>query len=108
MNLNGVNGHAALLPTIESGNAERPSGKVTSKAILKLLDVQQKRCALTGVELTPQTVSLDHIEPVGKGGGDTMENVQLVHATINTMKGTMSQEEFIKWCRLVAEHAECA
>lgn len=33
-----------------------------------------------------------------------MSNVQLVHATINSMKGTMSQAEFIKHCKAVASH----
>jgi 5-methylcytosine-specific restriction endonuclease McrA len=78
-------------------------GKVTTKNLLLLAEQQQYRCALTGVELTTETVSLDHIKPVHKDGADDMSNVQLVHSTINAMKGTLAQDEFVEWCKLVSE-----
>jgi uncharacterized protein (TIGR02996 family) len=81
----------------------RPSGKVSGKKLLALLELQGRCCALSGIELTPQTVSLDHIVPLAEGGADDMGNVQLVHAIINSMKGLMSQTDFVKWCKLVSD-----
>lgn len=102
--VNGTNGHSRLPAEFSSGPQSVQPRPVNSKNLLKLLDEQGKCCALTGVALTPQTVSLDHIVPIHEDGPDDMSNVQLVHATINTMKGTMSQDEFVRWCKLVAGH----
>lgn len=100
----GLSGQATLPLALESGLGDGPKGKVTQRALMRLLDAQHKRCALTGVDLTPETVSLDHITPLQSGGEDCMSNVQLVHAVVNSMKGTMSQVEFVRWCRRVASH----
>jgi len=35
-----------------------------------------------------------------------MGNVQVVHKTINHMKSTVPQKEFIEWCRRVVEFAD--
>lgn len=79
-------------------------GKVSSKKLLRRLELQGYKCALTGVVLTPQNVELDHIKALDDGGADDMTNVQLVHATVNKMKRTMSQEDFVHWCKQVATH----
>jgi hypothetical protein len=105
----GGDGPVTWHPTLQSeAGAEpiakdRPSGKVSGKKLLALLELQGRCCALSGIELTPQTVSLDHIVPLAEGGADDMGNVQLVHAIINSMKGLMSQADFVKWCRLVSD-----
>lgn len=72
---------------------------------------QNKKCALSGVELvfgiyarykkTLQTASLDRID---NSKGYIEGNVQWVHKELNLMKLCHSQEEFIHWCKLVAEH----
>jgi 5-methylcytosine-specific restriction endonuclease McrA len=106
---NGNDGQLTWHPTlqseagIESIVRDRPSGKVSGKKLLALLELQGRCCALSGIELTPQTVSLDHIVPLAEGGADDMGNVQLVHAIINSMKGLMSQTDFVKWCKLVSD-----
>lgn len=69
-----------------------------------MIEAQNYECALSGVELTPQTASADHIVPLSQGGRNVMDNVQIVHADMNRMKGTMSQDEFVNWCCLVSSH----
>ena len=70
---------------------------------------QERKCALTGVELKfPKngkdnngTASLDRIES-SKGYEDG--NVQWVHKDVNRMKNIYSQERFIQVCRLVSDN----
>lgn len=75
----------------------------------KFLD-QNRKCALTGVEIgfsqrcnrygvEDKTASLDRID---SSKGYSLCNVQWVHKTINLMKLTQTQDDFIKWCKLVA------
>ncbi len=80
----------------------RPTGKVTAKKIRQLIEFQEYKCAMTGVELTPETASLDHITPVASGGLNDMENIQVVTRTVNQAKGQLSEQEFVKMCVLVA------
>ena len=69
---------------------------------MSLLEAQGYRCALTGLELTPENSSLDHKTPLSSGGKHVMSNVQLIVPDINTMKGTLSNDRFVELCRLVA------
>lgn len=71
---------------------------------------QDKKCALTGVNITfgeyarnkkDTTASLDRID---SSKGYTKDNVQWVHKHINKMKLDSTEDEFINWCRLVANH----
>ena len=73
--------------------------------VLRLLERQQHRCALTGRSLTPDTASLDHIIPVRCGGEHVVENTQVLHKDVNRAKTTMTNEEFIQLCREVVEYA---
>src|SRR5262249_34312666 len=69
---------------------------------------QEKRCALSGLQLTfarhwrrdklGQTASLDRIDnQLGYVSG----NVQWLHKKLNWMKHALTQEELIAWCHLV-------
>jgi hypothetical protein len=75
---------------------------ITTKQIRQLLEDQSYRCALTGWELTPQTASLDHRVPLGKGGDHNIDNAQILDHRVNAAKGTMSNEDFIEMCVAVA------
>ena len=86
-------------------SALRPSGKVTTNNVLRLLEFQRHRCALTGRKLVPETASLDHIVPVRSGGAHAIENTQVLHRDVNRAKSTMTNEEFIQLCCEVAKHA---
>jgi len=101
---NGGNGHTMQADQMEDASELNTSGTVTSKKLLLLLEAQSFCCALSGIKLTPETASLDHIVPVSRGGGYLMGNVQVVHADINRMKGTRTNEEFIELCQCVADY----
>lgn len=66
---------------------------------------QDGRCALSGVQLdnkyATETVSIDRID---SDKGYVVGNVQLVHKVLNLMKRHMPDEEFVAWCKLVAEN----
>ena len=69
---------------------------VTPKYLEELYLSQDKKCALSGLDLefAPQYRKLNG-------------NVQWVHKHINMMKWKLSQEEFIKLCSLVAMYSKC-
>jgi hypothetical protein len=72
---------------------------------------QEGRCSLTGLPLVLvtnqgkaagiQTASLDRRDSLR---GYEPDNIQWVHRVVNMMKLDHSEEEFIRWCRLVADH----
>lgn len=70
---------------------------------------QNKKCVYSGVELTfptngkyaSGTASLDRIQ---SSLGYIKGNVQWVHKDINMMKQSLTDEEFIKWCHLIANN----
>lgn len=97
--------------------------EVTIDEAWALFEEQQRRCALTGVELTMYqyvdlpadpsrggttgrrvngTASLDRIN---SSLGYIEGNVQWVHKYVNAMKLDHNQDEFIRWCALVVQHS---
>lgn len=77
---------------------------INATNVLRLLDWQGYRCALTGRRLTPETASLDHIVPVRDGGVHTIQNVQVLHKEVNRAKATMNSEQFIRMCHEVVDY----
>ncbi len=76
---------------------------VSGGRLRQLIDQQDYKCGLSGVDLSPQCSSLDHRRPLSLGGKHAMQNVEWVHPIINKMKGTLTREEFILWCSRVAQ-----
>lgn len=79
--------------------------------LLKVKDRQQGKCALTGVEMTctlqkgvvcKTNASIDRIDPKGQYVED---NIHLVCAVVNKFRVDTPLNEFISWCRKVANHA---
>lgn len=70
---------------------------------------QNRKCALSGLELTlPQkckdnihTASLDRIDSTK---GYIKGNVQWIHKDINVMKMDLIEEKFFNYCKLIYEH----
>jgi 5-methylcytosine-specific restriction endonuclease McrA len=86
---------------------DRQRKNTASQAQLRsLIEKQQFCCALTGVSLTPDDAQLDHIIAITNGGTNSIDNLQVVHKVINKMKNTMTNREFVTWCRIVASHAD--
>jgi hypothetical protein len=79
---------------------------ITIIDIWELFLKQERKCALTGLNLllpqtskdTNATASLDRID---SSKGYIKNNIQWVHKDLNTMKMNLSQEQFINYCRLV-------
>ena len=86
-------------------NESRPSGPVSTGNVLRLLEYQKHRCALTGRTLEPNTASLDHIMPVRSGGEHSIQNTQVLHKDVNKAKTTMTNDEFIQLCLEVVQHS---
>lgn len=77
---------------------------VTPEELVKKYEDQQGMCALSGVAMTHSSteeefsISLDRIDNLE---GYTNENVHLTCAVANRMKGVMTTEKFVWWCRMV-------
>jgi len=92
------------LKTIKDLNPNRvESDNATGTQLKEQLALQQYRCALSGMKLTKEEAELDHIVPVSEGGTNDINNLQWLHYSVNRMKGTMSQDEFLLICRRVTE-----
>jgi hypothetical protein len=76
---------------------------VTIDYINDLLLSQNRRCALSGLEISfkDTTASLDRID---NDKGYVPGNVQWVHKHINNMKHTYENTYFVDLCCLIAEH----
>ena len=73
---------------------------------------QKGICALSGVPIQlsignlrsdrkGRTASLDRID---SKNGYVVDNIQWVHKTVNIMKNTTNQSDFIEWCRKITNH----
>lgn len=98
--MNGTNGQEAFTQTEERDRTE----KITTSALRQLLVKQNYRCALTGWDLRPENASVDHVQPLARGGTNTIGNIQIVHGDANRAKGVMSQAEFLALCRAVTNN----
>lgn len=83
------------------------SFNISIQYIEDLFVLQKGKCAYSKVELTiahkPKiyTASLDRID---SSIGYEVGNVQWVHKVVNYMKQSLKEEEFINWCKLIAEN----
>jgi hypothetical protein len=85
--------------------------EISLEEIWRLYESQNKRCALTGVEIVfkddiingENTASLDRID---SSKGYIAGNIQWVHKDINLMKGSLSQEDFISLCHTISDYQE--
>lgn len=101
---------AAMFYSIESGaKARKIEFKITIEQIWDLFLKQESRCALSGIELKfasndrkrDGTASLDRID---SSKSYIIENVQWVHKDINKMKQNLNEEDFIKYCKAIADY----
>lgn len=81
--------------------------EVSKEYLWKVYLSQNKKCALSGIDIKMSpikkltTASLDRIE---SSKGYIKGNVQWLHKIVNRMKMDLSDQEFIKWCKLIAKH----
>jgi hypothetical protein len=81
---------------------------VTPLQLASIAKKQRCRCALSGVPLTAENISPDHVIPLSKGGSVEADNIQLVTKHVNYAKNAFSQAEFIEMCRAVVLHSDPA
>jgi hypothetical protein len=82
---------------------------LTVEEIWELFLGQDRRCAISGVPIhfsrnrikSGITASLDRID---SSKGYVLENVHWVHKDINKMKLDTDLNQFIHWCKVIAEH----
>lgn len=84
--------------------------EITAQQAVEQYEKQNKKCALTGVDLNiainfrddyiNHTASLDRID---NSKGYTVDNIQWVHKVINIMRNKLSIEDFLHWCKMVAD-----
>ena len=83
---------------------------VSVEELLDILDKQNYKCALSGIQLTCKlekgvkyktNASLDRIDA---GGPYIKENIQLVCSALNSFRSDTDCNEFIWWCKKVAEY----
>lgn len=86
-------------------NEKKAGGGVSPRKLMEKFKAQQYRCFFTGIQLEREDASIDHVQPISKGGKHEESNLELVHAVINRMKGSMTANEFIAWCVKVAVHS---
>lgn len=72
-----------------------------------LLERQNYKCAYTGLVLTPAVdASVDHIIALSTDAEqyNKIENLQWVHSDINRMKNNHTEEDFLKYIKLIYEN----
>jgi len=91
-------------------NRSQKRVSLTVEDLLGILKTQNYKCALSGIALTCKlekgiknktNASIDRIEA---GGPYIKENVQLVCSALNRFRCDTDQQEFIWWCKKVAEY----
>jgi hypothetical protein len=67
-----------------------------SQDFYTLLDKQKYRCAISGIELTPENCTAEHILPLRKGGKHELSNIYLVDENVSRLKRTLTEEEVVE------------
>ena len=78
------------------------------RQLVPILKKQRMLCALTGIKLTGDNISVDHIIHVSKGGSHTVDNIRLVHKAVNKMRNDYDDEFFFSICCAVAKNFKSA
>lgn len=77
------------------------SFNLTLEEIYNVFQAQGRVCAFTGI---PLTFGLDaSVDRINSDDGYYPDNIQIVHKVLNMMKKNMLNDDFIRWCCLVAE-----
>lgn len=97
---------AWLIEQRHVGRRRRRAETVACGDVMRLLQAQGYRCALSGRTLTPETAALDHIVAISRGGEHCIANAQVLHRDVNRAKGVMSTEDFVALCRDVVSWAD--
>lgn len=84
--------------------------KFTVEYLLKMLEKQGRKCAISGVEMTcklekgKKFMTNASIDRINAGGTYDKDNIHLVCSAINSLKHDHGMEELIWWCKQVAKN----
>lgn len=83
----------------------RRTADITVEDLMRILETQNGRCALTGVEMTrtthdPTKASIDRID---SAKGYTLDNVRLVTWMANKIKSNLTDQQVVYWAHLISE-----
>ncbi len=70
-----------------------------------MYDAYGTPCRYCGRKLDINNLVIDHIVPMAKGGNSNIENLQVICKTSNSMKGSLSEENFsllLEWLDTVS------
>jgi hypothetical protein len=70
--------------------------KIKPFDLWKIFKRQNMRCVLTGRKLTRDTISLDHIIPISRGGTNNLDNLRFVHIHANLFKLDMNDGDLLQ------------
>ena len=86
--------------------AEKYIGDVDGWSQLEdLYKKQGGKCAYSGLPLTVGVdAHIDHIIPKSRGGKDEIQNYQWVLRSVNLMKHSMLEEEFLSLCKKIIDN----
>ena len=65
--------------------------------------IVDKFCLYCGLKVYPHTFSLDHMEPLSRGGENRQRNLALACDPCNRAKGSLNKEEFYALLRALEE-----
>jgi 5-methylcytosine-specific restriction endonuclease McrA len=71
-----------------------PEGDIDGEFLQHLWDMQGGRCSYCGDEMRSNTISLEHMKPIYRGGGNWKENVVFACWDCNSRKGIKTVEQF--------------
>ena len=81
--------------------------EITIEDIATLYEIQKGKCALTGWNIGWTSVNWNHsasIDRIDNLKGYTLDNIQLVHKSVNMARGTLSVSEFIDMCNAITNN----
>jgi 5-methylcytosine-specific restriction endonuclease McrA len=74
----------------------KSKGMHTIEDVRKLYDEQQGRCKVCEADIL-EGYEVDHIQPISKGGDNTVNNLQLLCRFCNRSKGNKTMEEWLEF-----------
>ena len=92
------------LKQMARGANYRSNDQIRAFDLWKIAKKQKLKCALTGEQLTLENISLDHIQPLSKGGLNIPENLQLITKITNYAKFNFLIEDLFKFAINIVKH----
>ncbi|PJZ36999.1 hypothetical protein CH354_07715 [Leptospira levettii] len=78
--------------------------KLKAGHIRSLLNQQNFKCYISGIELTYENVEIEHIQPLTKGGKHELENLCLIEKSLRELKRLKTREEILELCKVIIQN----